>query len=86
MLLDLLLGPAALLIGGLLTAYSAPLATLMREGDDGWRERAWTQTYEPQAGFLESDHGRWWVFRCWLLISALGFVVIGAGLVLRAVL
>ncbi len=86
MLLDILIGNASLLIGALLVAYSSPLATLMREGDDGWRERSWTHAYEPDAGFLESDRGRWWIFRCWLLVSASGFVVIGAGLLLRALL
>lgn len=84
--LDLFIGNASLLLGALLVAYSAPLATLMREGDDGWRENAWTQAYEPDAGFLESDRGRWWIFRCWLLVSAFGFVVIGSGLLLRSLL
>jgi hypothetical protein len=85
MVLDLVLGPASLLIGTLLAVYSGPLATLMREGDDGWRERGWTEAYEPDTAFLESDRGRWWIFRCWLLLSATGFVVIGAGLLLRAI-
>ena len=86
MLLDLVLGTASFLIGSLLGAYSSPLASLMREGDDGWRERGWTQAYEPDAAFLESDRGRWWIFRGWLLLSAAGFVIIGAGLLFRAVL
>jgi hypothetical protein len=86
MALDLVLGATSLLIGTLLIAFSAPLATLMREGDDGWRENAWTQSYEPDAAFLESDRGRWWIFRAWLLLSATGFGVIGAGLVLRVAL
>ncbi|HEV3000484.1 MAG TPA: hypothetical protein VGW75_07085 [Solirubrobacteraceae bacterium] len=86
MVLDLLLGNASLVLGVLLTAFSAPLATLMREGDDGWRERGWTQAYEPDVGFLESERGRWWVFRGWLLLSAAGFLMIGAALVLRALL
>ncbi len=84
--LDLLLGSLSVLGGALLVLFSAPLATLMREGDDGWRERGWTETYEPDVGFLESDRGRWWIFRCWLLLSAVGFVVVGAGLVFRALL
>ena len=86
MLLDLVIGNASLLIGLLLVAFNGRLATLMREGDDGWRERGWTGTYEPNVAFLESDRGRWWIFRCWLLLSATGFVVIGAGLLLRALL
>jgi hypothetical protein len=86
MLLDLILGITSLLIGLLLVAYNPRLATLMREGDDGWRERGWTGTYEPNVAFLESDRGRWWIFRSWLLLSATGFVVIGAGLLLRVAL
>ena len=84
MLLDLVLGNAALLLGALLAIFSAPLATLMREGDDGWRERGWTQVYEPDVGFLETDRGRWLIFRSWLLLSAVGFVAIGVGLVVRS--
>ena len=84
MVLDLVMGYAAILLGGLLVGFSGPLATLMREGDDGWRERGWTQAYEPDVGFLESERGRWLIFRGWLLVSAAGFVMIGAGLVLRA--
>ena len=86
MLLDLMIGTPSLMIGALLVAYSGPLASLMREGDDGWRERGWTQAYEPNAAFLESDRGRWWIFRSWLLLSATGFVVIGTGLLFRALL
>ncbi len=84
MVLDLVIGYSSLVIGALLLAFSAPLATLMREGDDGWRERGWTQAYEPDVGFLESERGRWWIFRCWLLLSAAGFLVVGGGLVVRA--
>ena len=84
--LDLLVGSASSLIGVLLVSFSSPLATLMREGDDGWRERGWTQSYEPDMAFLESDRGRWWIFRSWLLLSATAFVVVGTGLVLRALL
>ena len=80
------MGNAAIILGALLVIFSGQLATLMREGDDGWRERGWTQAYEPDVGFLESDRGRWWIFRCWLLLSAVGFVVVGAGLVFRALL
>ena len=83
--LDLVIGYASLVLGMLLLIFSAPLATLMREGDDGWREeRSWTQAYEPDVAFLESDRGRWWIFRAWLLLSAGGFLVVGGGLVLRS--
>jgi hypothetical protein len=58
----------------------------MREGDDGWRERGWTQAYEPDVGFLESDRGRWWIFRGWLFLSAAGFLAVGVGLDGRALL
>jgi hypothetical protein len=84
--LDIAIGYASVVLGTLFVVFSGPLATLMREGDDGWRERGWTQAYEPDVGFLESDRGRWWIFRCWLLLSAAGFLVIGAGLLFRAFL
>jgi hypothetical protein len=84
--LDLVMGSASIVLGTLLVIFSAPLATLMREGDDGWRERGWTQAYEPDVSFLESDRGRWWIFRCWLFLSAAGFLAIGVGLDGRALL
>ena len=84
--IDLFMGSASLLLGLLLVAFSAPLATQMREGDDRWRDHGWTQTFEPDVGFLASDHGRWWIFRSWLLLSAVGFLAIGAGLVGRTLL
>jgi hypothetical protein len=83
---DLVMGYASLILGALLIVFSGPLATHMREGDDGWRERGWTQAYEPDAPFLATDRGRWWIFRGWLLLSAAGFVVIGIGLVVRGLL
>ena len=86
MAIDLVLGTTSIVLAVLLGVYSPRLADLMREGDDGWRERGWTQAYEPDVGFLESDRGRWWIFRGWLLLSAAGFLVIGAGLVFRAML
>ena len=84
--LDIVMGYGALLIGALLGIFSSPLATLMREGDDGWRERGWTQAYEPEAACLESDRGRWWIFRSWLLLSSAGFMVVGTGLLWRSLL
>jgi hypothetical protein len=86
MTLDLVLGYSSIAIGALLVIFNGSLATLMREGDDGWRERGWTQAYEPDVSFLTTDRGRWWIFRCWLLLSAGGFLVIGGGLVARVVL
>ena len=80
----MVMGYGAIILGALLFGFSGRLATLMREGDDGWRQRGWTQAYEPDVGLLETDRGRWWIFRSWLLVSAAGFVVVGAGLVLRA--
>lgn len=86
MVLDIAMGYGSIILGALLIVFSSQLATLMREGDDGWRERGWTQAYEPNVGFLESERGRWLIFRGWLLVSAGGFLVIGAGLVARALL
>ena len=80
------MGAAAVLLGLLLVAFSAPLAHLMREGDERWRhEQPWATSYEPQVGLLASDQGRFWILRGWLLLSAAGFAVIGVALVLRAV-
>ena len=79
---DIVMGYSAIVLGALLVLFNGPLATLMREGDDGWRERGWTEAYEP--AFLESDRGRFLIFRGWLLLSATGFLVVGLGLVGRA--
>ena len=86
MVIDLIMGNAAIVLAGLLAGFSAPLATLMREGDDRWREQPWTQSFEPDVAFLESERGRWWIFRGWLLLSAVGFLAIGVGLDARVLL
>ena len=81
---DLALGFAALAIGTLLVAFSAPLAHLMQEADDHYRERfPWAQAYEPQTGRLATATGRWWILRSWLLLSAVGFVGMGLALAAR---
>ncbi len=85
MVLDLILGAVAVAIGASLLTYRSPLAQLMREGDDHWREQhPWTAAYEPQAAVLSSAEGRLRVFRTWLVVSAAGFAAVGAGLLLRA--
>ncbi len=87
MLLDLIIGTSSLLIAVLMGAFSPRLADLMREGDDGWRQRQpWTESYEPDVGFLATDRGRWWIFRGWLLLASAGFLIVGGGLILRATL
>ena len=84
MTVDLVMGFASLLIGFSLAGFSAPLANLMQEGDERYREEhPWVQAYEPQAGWLATDNGRWWILRSWLLLFSLGFAVIGALLVAR---
>ena len=85
MVIDLVMGASAVLLGLVLAGFSAPLALLMREGDERWRdERPWTAAYEPQVGFLASDRGRFWILRGWLLACAAGFAGIGIALLLRA--
>jgi hypothetical protein len=84
MVLDLVLGAVAVAIGVSLQAFRTPLALLMREGDDHWREQhPWTAVYEPQTALLASDEGRLRIFRTWLVVCAGGFAAVGAGLVLR---
>ena len=86
MLIDLVMGIAGLLLGAALVSFSAPLAHLMREGDERWLEHSpWTRAFEPQSAWLATDSGRWWILRGWLLGAAVGFVVVGAALLLRAV-
>ena len=87
MVLDLVMGVAAVLIGLWLGVCSGPLADHLQEGDERVRERhPWAESFEPQIGFLATADGRWRVLRGWLLASALGFAGIGAALVLRALL
>jgi hypothetical protein len=83
---DLIMGVSAVLIAASLAGFSAPLANLMQEGDERYREQhPWVESYEPQVRWLESDNGRWWILRGWLLFFATGFAVVGGALLARAV-
>jgi len=83
---DLVMGASSGFIGALLIACSVPLADLMKEGDDRWRGHPVFSRFEPTTGPLATDEGRWWALRAWLLLSAVGFVVVGGGLLVRAAL
>lgn len=84
MIVDIAMGAASLLIGLWLAVCSGPLADHLQEGDDRYRENhPWVEAFEPQAGFLATADGRWWILRGWLLTSAAGFAGIGAALVVR---
>ena len=85
-MIDVVYALAAVLIGGFLAGFSGPLAHLMLEGDDRYREQyPWVQAYEPQSGFLATTTGRWWILRSYLILSAVGFEVIGLALLVRVV-
>jgi hypothetical protein len=87
MIIDVAMGAASLLIGIWLSVCSAPLADFMQEGDERYRQKhPWVEAFEPQAGFLATADGRWWILRSWLLVSAFGFAGIGAALIARALL
>jgi len=81
---DLVMGAVAVGLGLALIGFSAPLADLMKEGDERYRGHPWVEAFEPDQPWLETDSGRWWILRSWLLLSAAGFVAIGALLLLRA--
>jgi hypothetical protein len=86
-IVDLVMGICAVAIAASLSGFSAPLADLMKEGDERYREdHPWVEAYEPQARFLATDAGRWWVLRGWLLFFAAGFAVVGVLLIARAAL
>ncbi len=81
------MGLTSIAIAVLLTAFSHRLADLMQEGDQRYRdEHPWVQAFEPQAGYLATDDGRWWILRGWLLSASLGFATIGVLLAGRAFL
>ena len=78
------MGAGSALIGLLLLVRSAALADLMKEGDDQWRGHPVFSRFEPSTGPLATDTGRWWALRAWVLASAVGFVMVGGGLLGRA--
>ena len=83
---DLIMGLAAIFIGTSLAGFSAPLADLMQEGDEHYREQhPWVESYEPQVRWLATDSGRWWILRGWLLFFATGFAVVGGALLARVI-
>ena len=82
-MIDLVMGLSALALGGLLGAFSAPLADHLVEGDERIRERfPWASAYEPTA--LATDAGRRVAFRAGLLLAAAAYVAVGTGLALGA--
>ena len=53
MIIDLVMGVTALMIGLWLGVCSGPLADHLQEGDERYREEhPWVETFEPQVGFL----------------------------------
>ena len=83
-MIDLLMGLTAVLIGTSLLARSSSVAELMKEGDDRWRAHPVFSKFEPSSGPLQTDEGRYTVLRGWLLFWSTGFVLVGAGLLTRA--
>jgi hypothetical protein len=85
-IVDAAMGATSFVLALLLLVSSARLADLMKEGDDRWRGHPVFSRFEPHAGPLATDEGRWWALRAWVLVSGAGFAIVGAGLVLRAAL
>ena len=84
MIVDLVMGVAAVALAVWLAVCSGPLADHLQDGDDRYRDRhPWVEAFEPHQGFLATADGRWWILRSWLLLAALGFAVVGGGLLLR---
>ena len=87
MIIDCVMGLTAMAIGLWLVVCSAPLADHLQDGDNSYRENhPWVEAFEPQGGWLATADGRWWILRSWLLLSSLGFLVVGGGLILRVAL
>jgi hypothetical protein len=85
-IVDLVMGFSAVVIAASLASFSAPLADLMQEGDEHYREQhPWVESYEPQVRWLATDSGRWWILRGWLLFFATGFAVVGGALLARVI-
>jgi hypothetical protein len=83
MLIDLVMGIVAVLIGTALFTENAALAAHMKDGDDRYRGHPWLQAFEPSRGPLATDTGRVLAFRIWIGGSGALFIAVGAALVLR---
>jgi hypothetical protein len=83
-LLDVLLGLAALALAGGLGAAHPVLADHLAEGDERWRERhAWAHAFEPSHWTAQD---RLVVIRAWLALCATAFLIVGLGLVGRGLI
>ncbi len=77
------MGLVGMTLGVLLLTQNTTLALFMKEGDDKYRGHPWLRAFEPQSGPLATDAGRIAAFRAWVLVTAAGFLAVGAGLALR---
>ena len=84
MVIDLVMGIVAILIGTALYAQNPTLASYMKEGDDRYRGHPWLQAFEPTQGPLATDAGRILAFRIWIGGTGAAFVAVGAALLLRS--
>lgn len=85
-IVDLVMGAAAVLIGTALLARNGPITRLMMEGDENWRGHPVFSRFEPTAGPLTTHEGRMLAFRAWVLFWSAGFVLVGGGLLGRAII
>lgn len=86
MVIDLVMGFVAVLMGTALFTQNATLALHMKDGDDRYREHPWLQAFEPTRGPLATDAGRIMAFRIWIGGSGALSIAVGAALILRATL
>ena len=86
MVIDLVMGITAILIGTALYTESATLASYMKEGDEHYRGHPWLRAFEPTQGPLATDEGRVKAFRIWIGGSGAAFVAVGAALILRGLI